>query len=380
MRTSGEALQSLAHWPFTHAGTAVVLVSCSLIIAATFTALLVCHHDENCASDAWPESVFGPQREFEKNNDNETAQGWCEMKEADVLLEQDANALSNLGFCGFGLLAIACGVGDAIRESSVAPILARRSPVYGSKGDYVESVRRNHLSTFPVFSILYGLSSVFLGIGSFMLHAYTSDLNQVLDVGGIFVALAAPMWYTALLLLDVNAGRKRILFARALVICGLILTDVLMVVYKWEIGTMAAMLGMIAAIAIVTLGVTVLRNSRWSGKVYRPQAKWHFRGWRFLLLAVLSLVIGFICWQLDKTGVWCNPTSFFQGHSLWHLFCGLALLFTYLFLRSEVVMYSEDLENESSGEKLVEEKEVQGPTSLKRNLEERETSGAINLV
>jgi len=39
---------------------------------------------------------------------------------------------------------------------------------------------------------------------------------------------------------------------------------------------------------------------------------------------------GFLC--LEAWG----PHSFFQAHALWHTFCALAVLFCYLFLRSEV--------------------------------------------
>jgi len=345
IQSHGEVLQSQIHWPFTRAGTAVMLAINMLLVGFTILGLELCDQSESCSSKAWPESVFGKQRTFWRNDEARTTRGWCELQEADVLMEQESNALSNLGFCGFGMIVVACGLADLAREKSVFPVLTRRSPAYGQDGEFLEHARRNHITTFPLLSFIYGLSSTFLGIGSFMMHSYSSDLTQLLDVGGIFVALAVPMHYSSLFFLDVNAPRARILVARAAVVLAILVTDFLMVYYKWEIKTNMAMIGMILVIVLMGVGSTCVHRSRHlEPNFFSHQVEWRFRGWLYLALGGLSLALGFTCWQLDVRGIWCSPNSFLQGHSLWHLFCALALFCTYFFLRSEVTLYAQDTE------------------------------------
>lgn len=52
----------------------------------------------------------------------------------------------------------------------------------------------------------------------------------------------------------------------------------------------------------------------------------------FLYLAVGSFLIGYLFWVLDDTKILCYPHSWFQAHSLWHLFSAVSGLMMYLYM------------------------------------------------
>jgi len=59
----------------------------------------------------------------------------------------------------------------------------------------------------------------------------------------------------------------------------------------------------------------------------------------FLVFSALPLFfLGFICWNMDKNGTWCNPRSWWQGHAIWHLFTCMALIVLYYFYRLERIV------------------------------------------
>jgi hypothetical protein len=55
---------------------------------------------------------------------------------------------------------------------------------------------------------------------------------------------------------------------------------------------------------------------------------------RLLVLAGGVFALAFLAWTLDETGVWCDPTSLFQGHALWHLGSAAAAGVLYLHTRA----------------------------------------------
>jgi len=56
---------------------------------------------------------------------------------------------------------------------------------------------------------------------------------------------------------------------------------------------------------------------------------------RMLLVAFIGLAGSCVAWILDLTGRVCNPSSWLQLHSLWHLGMAVAVGFIYLYYRSE---------------------------------------------
>eukprot|EP00948_MAST-09A_sp_MAST-9A-sp1_P002392 g2392.t1 len=71
-----------------------------------------------------------------------------------------------------------------------------------------------------------------------------------------------------------------------------------------------------------------------AGKLY-----YHSRhSWGLYVLGLLSIAYGVFCRYADMNFAcdeWTGPESFIQFHAMWHTFCSFAILFVYLFMRSE---------------------------------------------
>src|SRR4051812_40319119 len=91
---------------------------------------------------------------------------FCEMNRMNELVRQPSNTWSNLGYLWVGLFALTLGVHDL------------KYP--GRKAS------DNFLVRYPAFSIMFGLSAIYLFIGSFFFHASLSVFFQKLDQAGLY--------------------------------------------------------------------------------------------------------------------------------------------------------------------------------------------------
>ncbi|MDB5281993.1 MAG: hypothetical protein JWO06_1068, partial [Bacteroidota bacterium] len=55
----------------------------------------------------------------------------------------------------------------------------------------------------------------------------------------------------------------------------------------------------------------------------------------YLLTSVASILFAVMWFGFDIHKVFCNPDSYIQPHSLWHLFSGIAAFYFYMYIRSE---------------------------------------------
>ena len=56
----------------------------------------------------------------------------------------------------------------------------------------------------------------------------------------------------------------------------------------------------------------------------------------YLWAAIALLAVGFVVWNLDLRGLWCDPDSLVQGHALWHTLTALSGGAMYLYLRTHL--------------------------------------------
>lgn len=171
MASHAELLDSSVLWPFTRRGGVWVISLVALVLVLLLGLAEVCDNVESCMANPW--AAWGQYKPTK----------YCEQARPDHFMSQHANSVSNIGFFAVGLVMWACGAADAVRERSAVPVISRNA---------ADSRRRNHLTVFPVFSFLFGMSAIMLGLFSFAYHAHSSTLTQQLDVGGIYWVLAAP--------------------------------------------------------------------------------------------------------------------------------------------------------------------------------------------
>jgi len=183
------------------------------------------------------------------------------------LLRQPANSLSSLGFCVAAATTAARGrrLGRHTPERVLAPVVA--------------------------------LTLVALGAGSLAYHAQLTFAGQVLDVQGMYLLgtllVVGALWRRGAL----DASRAAA-WAAALLLALLLTQAIFPDARRW-------------LFALVLLPGIVLE---WR---LAPRS-------RPLAIAVLALGIAYAAWLADDRGLWCEPSSWLQGHALWHLLTALA--------------------------------------------------------
>ena len=91
---------------------------------------------------------------------------FCESNRMDQIIRQPSNTWSNMGYFLVALFALTLGIQDLKQQER--------------KGS------DNFLVRYPMFSILFGLSALYLFIGSFLFHASLSRYFQKMDQTGVY--------------------------------------------------------------------------------------------------------------------------------------------------------------------------------------------------
>ena len=55
----------------------------------------------------------------------------------------------------------------------------------------------------------------------------------------------------------------------------------------------------------------------------------------YLLLMTIFIIIAVVLFKMDTAKIACDPDSFIQPHSLWHIFNSMTVFYIYLYFRSE---------------------------------------------
>jgi hypothetical protein len=199
----------------------------------------------------------------------------------DQLVRQPVNALSGLSFVGVGLLALS----RRRRKQDRAP------SVPGGEG---------------LAENLFAIAAVVVGAGTVLYHASLTFVGQTLDVFGMY--LLVTMIGLSIL------TRRWSLSGGTTAALGVGINTLLLVL-------------LIAAPEyrrIVFAGLVVLVIALESG-LNRPGER---RGRHVFWLAAAFLAGGFVVWLIDYARVACSPTSWLQGHAVWHLCGAVATWFT----------------------------------------------------
>ena len=186
---------------------------------------------------------------------------FCEAIAQDVL-RQPANALSSLAFVVAG--------GAAYRRRRALPAGSRER----------------------VLAPALAATLVALGAGSLAYHGALTFAGQLLDVQGMYLLslllVGGALW---------RAGTLTAGHATAALVAALVALIAAQVAFpdarRW-----------LFAVVLVP-GILLERRLAPSSRPLR--------------LAVLALGVAYAVWVADDRGWWCEPTSWLQGHALWHL-------------------------------------------------------------
>lgn len=210
---------------------------------------------------------------------------FCEFPRPGALILQPANSWSSFGYAFGGFLMIALA----------------RSPGWSSGF---------HRQAAAVF----GVTAIFVGLGSVLLHATLTLWGQFFDVMGMYLV-------SGFMLVSAIARWRNLSARRAVILYLAVVGGLLVVLYLVpEVRRSLFAVVLIAAI-IAEMGFARLR---------RPDVQ---TGYYIAGIAVKA--VAFTLWNLDQHGVVCAPNSLWQGHAAWHLLGALSLWLTFLYYRSE---------------------------------------------
>ncbi|MBK7454796.1 MAG: ceramidase domain-containing protein [Anaerolineales bacterium] len=177
----------------------------------------------------------------------------------------------------------------------------------------IVSVRKG--SRFIVgYSILMGIASIIVGVGSAFYHASLTFIGQFFDVFGMFLLAAFMLVYAF----------ERIWKLRIITTLGLFLT--LNIFLSWlQIAIPDTRRYAFAIVLIIALGFEYYFRVK-----DKPQIN-------VLLLQIgIGLLTGaYFIWILDNTRTVCFERSLMQGHALWHILGAISVWFLYRYYSSE---------------------------------------------
>lgn len=210
---------------------------------------------------------------------------FCELPRTGEILLQPANSLSSLGFVAVGAWIML----DAAQPGRRAMgILA---------------------------TMWFGFTAIAIGLGSLFLHASLTLWGQFADVAGMYLL-------GALILARALARWRGLAAGPAVVVYVLPCAALIGALWLWP-DTRRWLFALLLLVALVV---------EWRfARPLRPGVR------SGLLLAGLAAnLVAFGIWVLDQTRTLCDPTSWLQGHAVWHLLGAVAVLASYGYYRSEV--------------------------------------------
>jgi hypothetical protein len=199
-------------------------------------------------------------------------------------IRQPVNTWSNLGFVLAGL-AVAWYAGDRLRLGLT-------------------------MGAHPALATAYAVLVVLLGPGSMAMHATQSDLGGHLDLLSMFLVSGFALGYAAMRVWHRGPGFLAVVFP-ALVAVG-------MAVYLAGGAVPLVNHAGNAAFSVMLLLAIALEVVLWR----RPDVR---QDTRFGVAALATLVVASTVWRFGRDGhPWCDPTSWWQWHGLWHVLCAVA--------------------------------------------------------
>jgi Ceramidase len=218
---------------------------------------------------------------------------YCEFNNPDRFFHQSMNTYSNLVYFFLGVLI--CQI---------------------AWEDYKNRNFQNRLANFPLLSALMGFCFIYLGIGSAFFHASLTWAGQRVDMNGTYsvtLTLVGIGLYHVLHKINFSEQAKKIW----------IITMVLIILSFYQIHLLIS--------SSILVPVLILLMMVFMGINY-----FQFPKQRYILVGILSFVLIIIAVKIrtmDVQKINCDPHSWYQGHSVWHLLTGLSSFCTYAFFR-----------------------------------------------
>jgi hypothetical protein len=177
--------------------------------------------------------------------------------------------------------------------------------------------RRSERGSWPyAYTIVYGVALILIGWGSAFYHASMTFIGQLADVSGMYLLAS----FAVLLNLRRFFTMTTHTFVSAYVASNLALFYIQL---EWPVARRVVFALLIVGIL---LGEYIARKR---GRILSSS--------RNLLIASSLLGIAFMIWIADYKKLLCAPSSWFQGHALWHILGACAALFLFSYFEESTI-------------------------------------------
>jgi hypothetical protein len=229
---------------------------------------------------------------------------FCE-KPTGTLLQQPIDTWTNMAFSVAGVIILLM----------VANQLEYQDVKKGKRAT-LKNIRIRDENGYWFFATIYAFALLFLGLTSGFYHASLTFIGQFLDNVGMYLIICWAFSYNIVRLNPKEISRL-----------------VFFIIY----------LALIAVFAVINIYLPDLRRYAFFGMILLYIVSQfvcdHFIKpviyYRYWVGALLSIAAGFTFWILDIKKILCHPTSWFQGHGIWHSLDALSAFLLYVFYLSE---------------------------------------------
>lgn len=163
---------------------------------------------------------------------------------------------------------------------------------------------------------MFGPSAIFVGVSSLLWHASFTFVFQFLDFLAMFAFIALPLVLNLRRLELININNQLAVFY--LYVGGM---SALLLFFYWLDFPFQSLV-LVSIIAVIGMELVLYKRAKEAIQ------------YRYLLLAALSIGVGFGFSAADVSGAFCDPKDHFvQGHAIWHILAAASLGFWFLFYR-----------------------------------------------
>lgn len=226
---------------------------------------------------------------------------FCERTDMLKLVRQPINTFTNFGYLVNAIFFLSKGIND------------KRKPY-----------AFNLITANPFYSLVLAATSFYTFACSTFFHSSLIETASDLDFSAVYSISLFPLLYFShrFILLKRNkpTNETHPFETRWIVVIFtmiyLILTFVVSMDYVHQI---------VVSFIIATGSLGYFLEHKDPGKTNKA----------YLLFMVIFITIAIIFFKMDIAKIGCNPDSFIQPHSIWHLCNSLAVFYFYLYIRSE---------------------------------------------
>ncbi len=165
------------------------------------------------------------------------------------------------------------------------------------------------------YPIMYSCLVILVGFGSAAMHASTTLWGGIADMSAMYLLASFMVSYGLVRLFRLPIVCHLVIYGLIIIISGLMYG-----VRSWGINCNYLFAGMLVLFFLIELAVYWVRRQS---------------DFRWLWLSVIFIGLAFAIWIPSCTdGTICNPSSWFQGHAVWHLLAAMSSGTLYVYYAS----------------------------------------------